>query len=95
MTVNVTEEVNTITVNGKSTLVNAPDNRNKVTVNGSTKVVTVIRKGEQGASFSGTNKNMIDTDVVDGSVPYYHAASGTYRADQTTTKLSLVDGGNF
>ena len=38
---------------------------------------------------------MIDTNVADGSIPYYDAASGTYRADQTTTKLTLVDGGNF
>jgi len=26
---------------------------------------------------------------------YYHASSGTLKADDTTTKLTLVNGGNF
>ena len=73
--------------------VNVTEPKNIVTVNGVTRVITVKTQGTQGASFSGTN--MIDANVADGSIPYYDAASGTYRADQTTTKLTLVDGGNF
>lgn len=75
--------------------VNVTEPKNTVTVNGVTRVITVKTQGTQGASFSSLNKSMIDTNVADGSIPYYDAASGTYRADQTTTKLTLVDGGNF
>lgn len=75
--------------------VNVTEQKNTVTVNGVTRVITVKTQGTQGASFSSLNKSMVDTNVADGSIPYYDAASGTYRADQTTTKLTLVDGGNF
>ena len=75
--------------------VNVTEPKNTVTVNGVTRVITVKTQGTQGANFSFLNKSMIDTNVADGSIPYYDAASGTYRADQTTTKLTLVDGGNF
>nr|BAR26494.1 hypothetical protein [uncultured Mediterranean phage uvMED]BAR26515.1 hypothetical protein [uncultured Mediterranean phage uvMED]BAR39290.1 hypothetical protein [uncultured Mediterranean phage uvMED] len=75
--------------------VNVTEQKNTVTVNGITRVITVKTQGTQGASFSSLNKSMVDTNVADGSIPYYDAASGTYRADQTTTKLTLVDGGNF
>ena len=75
--------------------VNVTEPKNTVTVNGVTRVITVKTQGTQGANFSSLNKSMIDTNVADGSIPYYDAASGTYRADQTTTKLTLVDGRNF
>ena len=75
--------------------VNVTEPKNTVTVNGVTRVITVKTQGTQGANFSSLNKSMIDTNVADGAIPYYDAASGTYRADQTTTKLTLVDGGNF
>nr|BAR26360.1 hypothetical protein [uncultured Mediterranean phage uvMED]BAR26440.1 hypothetical protein [uncultured Mediterranean phage uvMED] len=75
--------------------VNVTEQKNTVTVNGITRVITVKTQGTQGANFSSLNKSMVDTNVADGSIPYYDAASGTYRADQTTTKLTLVDGGNF
>ena len=75
--------------------VNVTEPKNTVTVNGVTRVITVKTQGTQGANFSSLNKSMIDTNVADGSIPYYDAASGTYRADQTTTKVTLVDGGNF
>ena len=75
--------------------VNVTEPKNTVTVNGVTRVITVKTQGTQGANFSSLNKSMIDTNVADGSIPYYDAASGTYRADQTTTKLTLVDGVNF
>ena len=35
------------------------------------------------------------TGKVDNAIFYYHAASDTFKADNTTTKLTLVDGGNF
>ena len=75
--------------------VNVTEPKNTVTVNGVTRVITVKTQGTQGANFSSLNKSMIDTNVADGSIPYYDAASGTYRADPTTTKLTVVDGGNF
>ena len=73
------------------TSVNVTELRNTVTVNeGDTTVVTIGVQGPQGASST------IDvSDVVDNSVVYYQASSGTLRADQTTTKLKLVNGGNF
>ena len=73
------------------TSVNVTELKNTVTVNeGDTTVVTVAVAGPQGAS------SIIDvSDVVDNSVVYYHASSGTLKADQTTTKLTLVNGGNF
>tara|TARA_R100000329_G_scaffold69556_2_gene60889 strand:- start:396 stop:620 length:225 start_codon:yes stop_codon:yes gene_type:complete len=73
------------------TSVNVTELKNTVTVNeGDTTVVTVAVAGPQGAS------SIIDvSDVVDNSVVYYNASSGTLKADQTTTKLTLVNGGNF
>ncbi len=73
------------------TSVNVTELRNTVTVNeGDTTVVTIGVQGPQGASST------IDvSDVVDNSVVYYQASSGTFKADQTTTKLTLVNGGNF
>ena len=73
------------------TSVNVTELKNTVTVNeGDTTVVTVAVAGPQGAS------SIIDvTDVVDNSIVYYNASSGTLKADQTTTKLTLVNGGNF
>ena len=73
------------------TSVNVTELKNTVTVNeGDATVVTVATAGAQGAS------SIIDvSDVVDNSVVYYNASSGTLKADQTTTKLTLVNGGNF
>ena len=73
------------------TSVNVTELKNTVTVNeGDATGVTVTTAGPQGAS------SIIDvSDVVDNSVVYYHASSGTLKADQTTTKLTLVNGGNF
>ena len=73
------------------TSVNITTTKNTVTVNeGDTTVVTVATQGPQGASTA------IDTSsAVDNSIVYYHASSGTLKADDTTTKLTLVNGGNF
>ena len=70
--------------------VNITTTKNTVTVNGETRVVTVETQGPQGASTA------IDTSsAVDNSLVYYHASSGTLKVDDTTTKLTLVNGGNF
>ncbi len=70
--------------------VNITTTKNTVTVNGETRVVTVATQGPQGASTA------IDTSsAVDNSLVYYHASSGTLKVDDTTTKLTLVNGGNF
>ena len=72
------------------TSVNVTTTKNTVTVNGETRVVTVATQGPQGASTA------IDTSsAVDNSLVYYHASSGTLKVDDTTTKLTLVNGGNF
>ena len=68
---------------------------NKVEVSQVSDVTTVeiTTAGPQGPAaagfvFDGTGK-------VNDSIVYYHAASDTFKADNTTTKLTLVDGGNF
>ena len=73
------------------TSVNVTELKNTVTVSeGDATVVTIATAGPQGASTA------VDvTDAVDNSIVYYQASSGTLKADQTTTKLKLVNGGNF
>ena len=76
------------------TSVNITTTKNTVTVNeGDTTVVTVATQGPQGPAISGVNFDI--SGKVDDEVLYYHAASDTIKADNTTTKLTLVDGGNF
>ena len=45
------------------------------------------------------NKNTVtvndELSKVDGSVVYYDSSSAKFKADATTTKLTLVNGGNF
>ena len=73
------------------TSVNITTTKNTVTVNeGESTVVTIATTGPQGASFS-----LQEINKVDGSVIYYDQTSATFKADATTTKLTLVDGGNF
>jgi len=72
--------------------VNITTTKNTVTVNGETRVVTVATQGPQGA---GSDFALNSTDKVDGSVVYYDSSSATFKADTTTTKLTLVNGGNF
>ena len=75
------------------TSVNITTTKNTVTVNGETRVVTVSTQGPQGPAVAGVNFDI--SGKVDDSLLYYHAASDTIKADNTTTKLTLVDGGNF
>jgi len=74
------------------TSVNITTTKNTVTVNGETRVVTVTTAGPQGASSGFTLES---TNKVDGSIIYYDSSSAKFKADATTTKLTLVDGGNF
>ena len=74
------------------TSVNVTTTKNTVTVNeGDTTVVTVATQGPQGP----VGVNINDANKVDGSEIYYDQTSATFKADATTTKLTLVDGGNF
>tara|TARA_Y100001938_G_scaffold35284_1_gene48528 strand:+ start:543 stop:797 length:255 start_codon:yes stop_codon:yes gene_type:complete len=81
--------------------INITTNKNTVTVNGETRVVKISTAGPQGpagTSGGGGSAGGLNFDLsgkVDDAVLYYHAASDTIKADNTTTKLTLVDGGNF
>tara|TARA_R100001082_G_scaffold76188_1_gene44265 strand:- start:255 stop:512 length:258 start_codon:yes stop_codon:yes gene_type:complete len=81
--VTVTEEISTVTVTeaDKTVTVEVPK----------TSVVTAVTQGPTGAS--GLNLNIVDTDKITGSLVYWNGSA--YKADETTTKSSLVDGGNF
>ena len=74
------------------TSVNVTNLKNTVTVNeGDTTVVNVTTQGPQGAK----GLDLDETAKVNGSVIYYDSSSAKFKADATTTKLTLVDGGNF
>ena len=75
--------------------INVTQNKNTVTVNGETRVVTVKTLGPQGPAFAATGTSLNDSGKVNGSVVYYDSTSATFKADSTTTKLTLVNGGNF
>ena len=78
------------------TTVNVSTTKNTVTVNeGDATVVTVATQGPQGPTFSSSGTTLNDSSKVDGSVVFFDSSSGTFKADSTTTKLTLVDGGNF
>ena len=70
---------------------------NSVTVSQVSDVTTVelTTAGPQGPSFAGSGTTMDDSAKVNDSVVYFDSSSGTFKADATTTKLTLVDGGNF
>ena len=75
------------------TSVNITTTKNTVTVNeGDSTIVTVATQGPQGPGFDLT---LDHSAKVDGSVIYYDSASGKVKLDATTTKLTLVNGGNF
>jgi len=74
------------------TSVNITTTKNTVTVNeGDTTVVTVATQGPQGPK----GLNLDESSKVNGSVVYYDSTSAKFKADATTTKLTLVNGGNF
>ena len=70
---------------------------NRVVVSQVSDVTTVelTTQGPQGPSFATTGTTLDDSAKVNDSVVYFDSSSGTFKADATTTKLTLVDGGNF
>ena len=70
---------------------------NSVTVSQVSDVTTVelTTQGPQGPAFAATGTTLDDSAKVDDSIVYFDSSSGTFKADATTTKLTLVDGGNF
>ena len=72
-------------------------NPNQVVVSQVSDVTTVeiTTAGPQGPSGSISGLTFDVSAKVDGSVLYYDSTSGNFKADTTTTKLTLVDGGNF
>ena len=72
-----------VTTNGKTTVVE----------NTTTNTVSITTAGPQGPAASGFVFN--GSGKVDDSIVYFDSAAGEFKADNTTTKLSLVEGGNF
>ena len=70
---------------------------NSVTVSQISDVTTVevTTQGPQGPQFATSGATLDDSAKVNDSVVYFDSTSGTFKADATTTKLTLVDGGNF
>tara|TARA_A100001388_G_scaffold272157_1_gene252050 strand:- start:77 stop:295 length:219 start_codon:yes stop_codon:yes gene_type:complete len=68
---------------------------NRVTVSQVSDVVTVelTTAGPQGPAAAGFTFD--GSSKVNDSIVYYDSSSDTFKADNTTTKLTLVDGGNF
>ena len=48
-----------------------------------------------GSSFSISDLNSAFTSKVDGSLIYFDNSASTFKADNTTTKSTIVDGGSF
>ena len=70
---------------------------NSITVSQVSDVTTVevTTQGPQGPAFAATGTTLDDSAKVDDSIVYFDQSSGTFKADATTTKLTLVDGGKF
>ena len=70
---------------------------NSITVSQVSGVTTVevTTQGPQGPDFAATGTTLDDSAKVDDSIVYFDQSSGTFKADATTTKLTLVDGCNF
>ena len=70
-------------------------NPNQVVVSQVSDVVTVelTTAGPQGPAAAGFTFD--GSGKVNDSIVYYDSSADTFKADNTTTKLTLVDGGNF
>ena len=69
------------------------DGKTTVVKDTTTNTVSITTTGPQGPAsagfvFDGTAK-------VNDSLVYFDSSAGEFKADTTTTKLSLVEGGNF
>jgi len=86
--------MNSIQVTETKNTVSVSQTTNTVTITeGVAATVELTHVGPQGPAplgfiFDGSDK-------VNDSIVYYHSSSGTFKADATTTKLTLVNGGNF
>ena len=69
------------------------DGKTTVVKDTATNTVSITTTGPQGPASSGFVFN--GDAKVDDSIVYYDSASGEFKADAATTKLSLVEGGNF
>ena len=69
------------------------DGKTVVVEDTTTNIVSVVTSGPQGPAAEGFFFN--GTAKVNDSIVYFDSAAGEFKADNTTTKLSLVEGGNF
>ena len=69
------------------------DGKTTVVKDTTTNTVSITTSGPQGPASSGFTFN--GDAKVDDSIVYYDSAAGEFKADNTTTKLSLVEGWNF
>ena len=62
-----------------------------------TRITTVelTTQGPQGPAFAASGTTLDDSSKVNDALVYFDSSSGTFKADNTTTKLTLVNGGNF
>ena len=69
------------------------DGKTVVVEDTATNTVSITTTGPQGPLGAGFVFN--GDAKVDNSIVYYDSSAGEFKADTTTTKLSLVEGGNF
>ena len=70
--------------------------QNKVEIiDGQNNVIEVTAVGPQGPQGEGFDILLEHSGKVDNSIMYYNASSGKLKLDSTTTKTTLVNGGNF
>lgn len=69
------------------------DGKTVVVEDTATNTVSITTTGPQGPTAAGFVFNG-DAKIND-SVVYFDSSAGEFKADATTTKLSLVEGGNF
>ncbi len=69
------------------------DGKTTVVEDTTTNTVSITTTGPQGPVSAGFVFN--GDAKVDNSIVYYDSSAGEFKADTTTTKLSLVEGGNF
>ncbi len=69
------------------------DGKTVVVEDTATNTVSITTTGPQGPAADGFVFN--GTAKINNSIVYYDSSVGEFKADTTTTKLSLVEGGNF
>ena len=88
--------MNSVTITEQKNTVSVDETTNTVTVTkGEVTTIEIVTAGPQGPAFATTGTTLNDSNKVNNSIVYFDSTSGTFKADATTTKLTLVDGGNF